>query len=297
MPTLLELQRSLARHLLADSAAIEAAAAVAVDCATERNTAAARLAIYRNTALSTLTRALGLSYPAVQRLVGAEFFAAVVGQFIKLHPPKSAYLNAYGGEFAQFLRHCEPAASLPYLADVAELEWAVNRALYAPERQRLDPARLSKLEASALARIAFIAHPSLSVLQLRHPADLIWRAVLEQDEARMRAIDLTAGPVWLLIERDVEDLVQVWRLRASAWRLSGRLLEGQALHRVLAQDGGRAVDEGDSAPAEEGCSVLAQHLAAGRFVDFQITAECVACEHRAAHAATPGEQPGWELHP
>ncbi len=295
MPTLLELQRAFAGCLQAEPAAAEMAAGVAAHCAGDPQTAAARLAIYRNTAVGTLTRALGLTYPAVRRLVGAEFFSAAAGQFIRLHPPMSAYLNAYGGGFAQFLRHCEPAASLPYLSDVAELEWTVNRALYAPERQRLDPARLMALEASALAQVAFVAHPSLSVLRLNHPADLIWRAVLEQDEARMRAIDLTAGPVWLMIERDIEDQLHVWRLQASTWRLSGRLLEGQPLHVALAEECERAANEDDSATAGEASSVLAQHLAAGRFVDFQIIAECAADEDRAAHATTPCEQPSQEL--
>ena len=44
-------------------------------------------------------------------------------------PPRTAWLDAYGTEFPEFLEHFEPAASLAYLPDVARLERAVGRAM------------------------------------------------------------------------------------------------------------------------------------------------------------------------
>ena len=113
MPALLELQQALGAQLFGDAASPDLDSAL-------------RLAIYRNTCMSTLVNALRSSFPAVQRLVGTDFFEAGARDFIRLRPPASAYLNDYGADFPQFLRQFAPAAGVPYLGDVAELEWTVK---------------------------------------------------------------------------------------------------------------------------------------------------------------------------
>jgi hypothetical protein len=222
--------------------------------------AALRLGIYRNTCLSTLVNALRLSFPAVQRLVGTEFFEAGALQFIRSRPPASACLNDYGADFPRFLRGFAPAADLVYLGEVAQVEWAVNRALHAGDVPGLELARLAALDESALPRVSFIAQPGLSLLRLEFPADAIWRAVLDQNDAAMAAIDLAGGPVHLLIERDAAG-VQVRRCDAAAWDFMARLCAGGPLYALL--DGG---------PDGEVNAWLAEHLASGRFIDFVLTA-------------------------
>src|SRR5207244_4028731 len=123
MLALHELQRAVYRSLVQqDDGAIRAAVRG------DGIAAADRLSIYRNTFYGTLTRALHLSFPAIHRLVGAEFFEAVAFEFIKVQPPRSAHLDGYGAGFPDFLDGFLGAMSVPYLFDVAELEWAVNRA-------------------------------------------------------------------------------------------------------------------------------------------------------------------------
>ena len=149
MPALLELQHAMRVYLLGEGAgevgeAGEAggseAQRIAAWCAEGAVHATARLAIYRNTCSGTLIRALGLSYPAVRRVVGGDFFDATAERFIGRQPPVSAYLDGYGADFADFLAGFAPAAGVPYLADLARLEWAVSRALHAPDAEGLDPA-------------------------------------------------------------------------------------------------------------------------------------------------------------
>jgi len=117
VPTLLEIQRAVRRSLLAQNG--EADAYVVPDGLAPD----ARLSVYRNTIHGTLTTALRLSYPAVYRLVGREFFEAAVRIFIEKEPPHGAYLDEYGAGFAEFLALFLPAASLTYLPAVAKLEW------------------------------------------------------------------------------------------------------------------------------------------------------------------------------
>jgi hypothetical protein len=51
-----------------------------------------RLDIYRNTFASTLTNALRLSYPAVRRLVGPEFFDGAAQNFIQHRPTERIWM-------------------------------------------------------------------------------------------------------------------------------------------------------------------------------------------------------------
>jgi hypothetical protein len=247
VPALLELQQAMRAQLCGEAPPPD-------------DDTALRLAIYRHTGVSTLVNALRLSFPAVQRLVGAEFFEGAAREFIRHHPPASAYLNDYGAGFAEFLHSFAPAVALVYLSNVAQLEWAVNRAMHAADVPGLQLARLAALDQAALSRVSFTAHPALSLLRLQFPADTIWRAVLDQDAAAMAAIDLHAGPVHLLIERDASG-VQLRRLNAARWQFSARVCVGTPLHSLL-EDG----------PDADLSAWLAEHLALGRFIDFTLDA-------------------------
>lgn len=89
-------------------------------------TRARGIAVYRNNRRANLLGALRIAYPVIERLVGADFFAYSAQRFIDDHPSQSANLEDYGFEFGEFLRTFAPAASLPYLADVAALEAAIQ---------------------------------------------------------------------------------------------------------------------------------------------------------------------------
>src|SRR5206468_117060 len=86
------------------------------------------LAVYRRNIAANYRNALGATYPVVKQLVGGDFFDHAVDQFTTAHPSRGGDLNEYGGEFPAFLRRFTRAASLPYLPDVAALEWAVDEA-------------------------------------------------------------------------------------------------------------------------------------------------------------------------
>ncbi len=252
-PSLLELQRAMRESLV-----VHDDHGVSAHVVPGGIDPAERLDIYRNTFASVLTTALRLSYPAVHRLVGAEFFEGAARIFIEAHPPTSACLDDYGEEFPGFLSDFEPAASLAYLPDVAALEWAVNRALHAPDVEPLDPLRLAALGEPERARVCLVPHPSLSLVRVDHPADLIWRAVLEEDHAALSAIDPGADSAWLFVQR-LPTGVEIRRMSESAWSFTSALCTGRSLANAL-----------DEARDFDASALLADHLAAGRFVDFNL---------------------------
>ena len=139
MPTLLEMQTAMQASLIhRDNAAVSAMLAGHIT--------ADRLDIYRNTFIHTLTKALRLSFPVTERLVGEEFFEGAAQFFIADHPPGEAWLDRFGVEFPDFLRSFSQAKSIVYLGDVAELEWAVNSALNAADVAPLDVAALGAVK-------------------------------------------------------------------------------------------------------------------------------------------------------
>lgn len=128
MPALHEWQRALLATLL------EAGdAPVDLDGLQLRAFDARGIAVHRHTRRANLHGALRIAYPVVERLVGAEFFEFAARHFIESHPSTSANLEDYGFEFGEFLRGFPPAAELPYLADVAALEAAIQSVAIAPD--------------------------------------------------------------------------------------------------------------------------------------------------------------------
>lgn len=226
---------------------------------------AARLGIYRNNIIGNLTRTLRLSYPAVERLVGQAFFAAAAQRFIVAAPPCAADLNQYGEGCADFLASFEAAASVPYLADVARLEWAVSRALHAPPALPLAPEALGAVLAERQADLRFRPHPTLSLLTLDYPARAIWEAVLSADaddrDARFADIDLKTGGETLAVLRSAGE-VDIEVLSGPAFELAQALISGRPLGEAL-----------EHVPADDAALLLADFLARGFFSDFSLSTD------------------------
>jgi Putative DNA-binding domain len=255
MPTLREVQRAVARGMFSADGG-EALGHIAEDAIG----AAERFAVHRNNAAVTLIGALRLTYPVVDKLVGAEFFTGAAHAFIARHPPRTACLNDYGAQFAEFLAGFPAAAGLAYLPDVARLEWAVNASLNAPDTPALAPAALAELDVSAHVWLRLVPHPAVTLLTLRYPADAIWRAVRDGDDAALAAIELDVAPMSLLVERR-GDAIAMCRLAPDEAELTALLFSGGTLPQLAELEDGPAV-----------VMLLAEHLAYGRFAGFEVIA-------------------------
>ncbi len=254
MPSLLEVQRQL-REVLVGGDVRPPGWIRGPD-----DTAAERLAVYRNTVATALARALRLNFPTVARLVGDEFFDGMAQVFARQELPAAADLDAYGAGLPAFVQAFEACAGIPYLPDIARLDWAVAKALHAPDVEPLAVDALAGLDNTQAAGLRFAAHPAVSLLASEFPVDEIWRGVLEQDEDAMAAVDLASGPVHLLVER-VDDAARVLRVAAPEWRFAAALAAGEPLGQLL------------STLAEADVPVLlAQQLIKRRLVAFAIEA-------------------------
>lgn len=86
------------------------------------------LAAYQANLGAAAERALAGSFPTVQQLLGEESFATMARDFVRRRRPARGDLAWLGESLPAFIADTEGLRSEPYLADVARLEWAVQRA-------------------------------------------------------------------------------------------------------------------------------------------------------------------------
>lgn len=226
MSSLRDLQRGFRAALLSGDEA-----SLAPHVVDDGVAASGRLALYRHHVFASLTAALEATYPVVCRLVDRRFFGWVADRYIRAHPPAGPCLFEYGGEFPAFLADFQACAHLPWLADVARLEWAMNVALHAPDSAPVDPEAWRALGPGALARLTLRLDPSVTLLESAWPVDAIWRA---NQPGADGVVDLRRGAVRLEVRRLGDDVVFRALARAT-FAFRAALLAGRTLEDALAQ--------------------------------------------------------------
>ena len=163
-----------------------------------------RFNVYRNNAFASLTDLLQVYFPVVARLVGEEFFRAIARDFIVGNPPRSPILSRFGARFPPFIQKFPAAQDLPYLADVARLEWLQQRAYHAQDRAPITAQDLASVPAEQLPEVAFELHPSVGLLVSRFPVISIWQT--NTTDSEVRPISLDEGAQAALVVRPQLDV-------------------------------------------------------------------------------------------
>jgi hypothetical protein len=216
-----------------------------------------RFGVYRNNVFASLITALRARCPVIERLVGEDFFEAAACHFIEAHPPRSPILIDYGEGFSAFLESFEPAGALPYLADVARLEWLRHRAYHAADRTALRASDLARAPSDSAFAIKFEFHPSAALVVSSYPIVSIWQTNAHDAVTRPIGPDL-AGEAALVVRPDYE--VHLVRLDEAEQAFAGALAEGATLGEAAAK--GHEFDGFTIAPA------LAKLLSAGAFCSY-----------------------------
>jgi hypothetical protein len=140
-----------------------------------------RFSVYRNNVVASLIAALSTRFPVVQQLVGVEFFQGMARAYVAQHPPRLPILLYYGDSFADFIDTFAPAAPIPYLGDVARIEWARGAAYHTADVPPVDADAFTALPLDRLDAVQVRLHPSVSVVSSAHPAFSIWRVNQDPD--------------------------------------------------------------------------------------------------------------------
>ncbi len=196
--------------------------------------------VYRNNRMSALVDALAATYPAVQRLVGETFFRGAARVYVQHEPPTSPILHRYGAGFGDFLDRFPPADAVPYLGDVARLEWSRLRSHHAPDAKPLPIQALASIPAQATPMVRLDLHPSLELHRSRWPVGSL-RAALSGPRNDVE-VDMTQSEDLAVLRPALE--VQVRVLPDGGYAFVRALGEGATIERA-ARRGAAASEQFD----------------------------------------------------
>lgn len=224
---------------------------------------AVRLGFYRTNVLENYRKALSVTYPAVQKLIGAGLFGALAEDYTRRYPSRSGDVGAHGAHFAEFISRHPVARQLPYLADVARLEWCLEESFNEAEPVLLSMQRLAGVPPERCGELRFMLAPSSRLVSSRYPIDRIWE-ICQPDHAGDERIELHGG-VDLLVRRE-GFAVTTERLSAAELAMLTALSSGYRFAEAF--DHARSLHA-----AFDPADFLQRHLANGVLADFALPAE------------------------
>ena len=224
MPMLHEIQHGVRLAVLGTSRAEIVAAILG-----EGADAEARLRIHRHNVLASLTEALKANFPVVCAVVHERFFAYAADTFIRAHPPAGPCLSEYGAAFPEFLRSFAPVRHLPYLFDLARLEWAVLRAANAPDAAPIAAESLRHVAVADYPNLALQLDPALLLLRTLSAVERIWAA--HQQGEPQEPIDLGTEGARLIVRRRSGG-VEVEATDSATFAFIAALRQGRPLSRA-----------------------------------------------------------------
>jgi hypothetical protein len=200
-----------------------------------------RLEIYNRQYWFRLIDAVSDDFPALNAMLGAKRFGALVLAYIRENPSTSWTLRDLGGKLPDWLAgHPEYTGKRHLLAiDIARLEWAYVEAF---DRKKVAP--LSGEDIQGLGPDARIAlQPHIQLLELRYPVDELVMAVhretpetdivsnaamARKQRNRVSLPPMRRTPIFLAVHR-FDDLVYYRRIDREAFRMLSALRNGSSI--------------------------------------------------------------------
>jgi hypothetical protein len=137
-------------------------------------TTAERLHVYVAGYPARVYEALAEGFPAVAHVVGAGAFAALAERYAVRVPLDSRNLNDAGAALAEFLADDALTRELPFLPDLAALEWRVLRAFHAADVPPLDARMMADWDVENWEHAVLQLQPSVGLVRSAWPIREIW---------------------------------------------------------------------------------------------------------------------------
>jgi hypothetical protein len=181
------------------------------------------LAIYRSNVKEVATRALTISFPTINALVGERFFAAIVERYIEHTPYIQGDWGLWGESFGSWLAQQESLADYPYLKDCAHLDWACHLVERAEEnkaallKHELLPQHLEhvRVQYAVGTQIVQSAYPIVDIW-LAHQSHNAERKADLLEKARQKLLSqqgqhaLIWRPKWKAHVRAIDEIEENW---------------------------------------------------------------------------------------
>ncbi len=163
------------------------------------------LAIYNGSIFAQLIQTLKSIYPVCHSLVGDKFFEGCANIYAQNNPSTSPDLGDYGESFPQFLAEFKHAQSLPYLPDVAKLEWHWHRVYIGLDSKMLDIQALGKVPQENWGEIIFSIPENSILIESIYPIHRIWE-ISQPDYEGDEGVNLDEGGIKIFLWRQDYDM-------------------------------------------------------------------------------------------
>lgn len=154
MPDLATFQRSFATAILDDRQP-------------EPSIRSHAFSVYRNTSARGTIEALRATYATVNELLGDDGFTQVALEYRRQERPVGPVLSDYGSGFAKFLARQPWTCELPYLADVARIDWLWLESFLSADVETMQShgGYGSRIRLHPATRVAWLSTPALTIWQ------------------------------------------------------------------------------------------------------------------------------------
>jgi hypothetical protein len=145
--------------------------------------------IYRNNTLGSLINALLDVYPICQKILGKDYFRQIAMQHVKANPSMSHNLNRYGAGLDRTINDLsgvhDELLSMPYLMDIAKMEWQLHLCYYTDNRQAFRVDEFSQLTSAQQSRVRFILADDIGLIKSSFDLYAIWQSYESQSDIKV----------------------------------------------------------------------------------------------------------------
>ena len=197
----------------------------------------ARVDVYNNGYLSRLVEVLESDFGVLRDALG-DGWRALAHDFVYACPSTHPNLNGFGARLPAFVATREALEGRAFLAELADLEWAIATAFHAPEFTPLDATRLGALGPDDWATAVLVPNPSLQLRHYDYPTNGYLQAAFDGERPDTHP---ARHPTSVAIYR-AED--RVWRvgMPAPIAAILGALIDRRPLAAALEAGGDEADD-------------------------------------------------------
>jgi hypothetical protein len=162
----------------------------------EHCTSSDRLSIYAEAYFSRIVESLEADFPRLRAVLGEFPFQKLAADYLKAFPSRSYNIGEVGKNLPAFTTEYQATENIPFLPELASLEWELIESFYAPNAPAFDPATVAEL-AEHWELLLVTLEPAAKVLRSKWPLDLFWAWDNEQNlPCSVEASDECAFLLW-----------------------------------------------------------------------------------------------------
>ena len=163
-----------------------------------------RLDVHRQTILENLVNALKITYPCIWKLVGESCARGIALSYIHDlgNLPKDGRAHDFGNNFPEYLKEFPSIKHIPYLSDVAKLEWLKSLSYHARISHKISFENIQNLNEDQLYKTCFEFNDSFHLLCSCHPLLEIQEIVDNNQENAKLSINEESFHYYVIYQKD-----------------------------------------------------------------------------------------------